>query len=300
MQLYSLPMKAMEQRLAAERKLDDTFMYQFHALQSYPLILTELNKRPAHICPIPTLFFWRITSGLFYDLIKEPGFDQTFGASFQEYVGNMLAKTLDETSTTIYPEETDVRFNRSDWIIDQPSSFMLVECKTKRMTIGARTIIQDDSELLIQLEVLAKAVVQSYQTLEVYKNRTYKSQQYPYNPAKRPFICVVTLENWRLMGPEIETLRKIVRDKLLQAGLDANLMAQAPFITCSVNEMEEFAYLLKANDLADIVRNYWDDPEKSSWTFMSYLDNRYKEELKVYEYVFSDEFTNIFTITLAP
>jgi hypothetical protein len=49
MQLYSLPMEEMKQRLAAERKLDDTFMYQFHALQSYPLIFTELNKRPAHI-----------------------------------------------------------------------------------------------------------------------------------------------------------------------------------------------------------------------------------------------------------
>ena len=70
MQLYSLPMKEMKQRLIAERKLDDTFMYQFHALQSHPLILTELNGRLAHICPIPTLLFWRITSGLFYDLIK--------------------------------------------------------------------------------------------------------------------------------------------------------------------------------------------------------------------------------------
>src|SRR5581483_6085362 len=133
-------------------------MYQFHALQSYTILFTALHNTPSPICPIPTLLFWRITSGLFYDLIKGPGFDQAFGTSFQEYVGDMLAKTLDGTSTTIYPEETDVRFNRSDWIIDQPKSFMLVECKTKRMTVGARTIIQDDNELLAQLEVIAKAV----------------------------------------------------------------------------------------------------------------------------------------------
>ncbi len=48
-QLYSLPMQEMRQRLTSERKLDDTFMYQFHALQSYPLILTELSRQPAHI-----------------------------------------------------------------------------------------------------------------------------------------------------------------------------------------------------------------------------------------------------------
>src|SRR2546421_12033125 len=41
MQLYSLSMREMKQRLTAERKLDDTFMYQFHALQSHPLIFTE-------------------------------------------------------------------------------------------------------------------------------------------------------------------------------------------------------------------------------------------------------------------
>lgn len=216
MRLYSLSMTEMKQRLAAERNLDDTFMYQFHALQSYPLIFTELNKRPAHICPIPTLLFWRISSGLFYDLIKEPGFDRAFGKSFENYVGNMLEKTFDGTPTSVYSEEPDIRHKRADWIIDQPTSFMLVECKTKRMTIGARTIIQDDKELQAQLEVIGEAVVQSYQALEAYNNNKYRPQQYPYNPVKHPFICVVTLENWYLFGPQLEKLREIVRDKLLQ------------------------------------------------------------------------------------
>ncbi len=76
-------------------------------------------------------------------------------------------------------------------------------------------------------------------------------------------------------------------------------MEQAPFIVCAVNEMEEFAYLLKTNDLADIVRNYWDDPEKSTWEFISYLSYRYKDALKPYQYVFSDELNNVFTITIA-
>jgi hypothetical protein len=298
MQLYSLPIKQIKQRLTAERKLDDTFMYQFHALQSHPLIFTELNGRPAYICPMPTLFFWRITSGLFYDLIKERGFDQAFGTSFQDYIGEMLKKTLDGTSATVYPEEPDTRPKRADWIIDQPTSFMLVECKTKRMTIGARTTIQDSNELHAQLEVVAEAVVQSYQALEAYKNGKYRPQHYPYDPAKCPCICVVTLENWHLMGPQLEKLREIVKDRLLRVGLDTNLNQQAPFIICSVNELEEFAYLLKTNELTDVVRNYWDDPEKSSWEFISYLRVRYKDEIKSYTYVFADEITNIFTIKI--
>ena len=295
-QLYSLSMKEMKQRLTAERKLDDTFMYQFHALQSHPLILTELNGRLAHICPLPTLFYWRITSGLFYDLIKERGFDHAFGTSFQDYIGAMFEKTFDSTSVTVYPEEPDRRPKRADWIIDQPSAFMLIECKTKRITIGARTTIQDDNVLHTQLEVVGEAVLQSYQALEAYKNGKYHPLHYPYDPAKCPYICVVTLENWRLMGSQLEKLREIVKDKLLHAGLDAGLMQQAPFVLCSVNEMEEFAYLLKTNELTGVVRSYWDDPEKSSWAFISYLYHSYKSELSSYTYVFSDELADVFTI----
>lgn len=300
MQLYSLSMKEMKQRLIAERKLDSTFMYQLHALQTHPLILTELNGRLGHICPIPTLLFWRITSGLFYDLIKERGFDNAFGTSFQDYVGEMLEKTFDGTSTTIYPEEANTGPKRADWIIDQPISFMLIECKTKRMTIGAKTIIQDDNELHSQVEIIGEAVVQSYQALEDYKNGKYRERRYPYNSAMHPFICIVTLENWRLMGPQLERLREIVKDRLRQLGLDSDLMEQSPFVICSVSEMEEFAYLLKTNDLADVVRSYWDDPDKSSWEFISYLNSRYNDALRSYMYVFSDEFANIFTIQIAP
>ena len=300
MQRYSLPMQDMKRRLTAERKLDDTFMCQFHALQRHPLIFTELYGRAAHICPVPTLFFWRITSGLFYDLVGERGFDNAFGDSFQDYVGQMLEKTFNGTVTTVYPEEPDTRPKRSDWIIDQPTAFMLVECKTKRMTIGARTTIQDDNELRAQLEVIGEAVVQSYQALEAYKNGSYHTRQYPYNPTKEPFICVVTLETWHLMGPQLFLLKEIVKGKLLQVRLNPDLMEQVPFVVCSMNEMEEFAFLLKTNDLADIIRGYWNDPDKSTWEFISYLRNRYNNVLELYQYVFSDEMADAFTVKIPP
>jgi hypothetical protein len=208
----------------------------------------------------------------------------------------MLEKTLSGTSCTVYPEEPDTRPKRADWIIDQPTSFMLVECKTKRMTIGARTNIQDDMEIHAQLEVIGKAAVQTYQALEAYKNGKYRPQQYPFNPMKRAFVCVVTLENWHLMGPELEKLRKIVRDKLAEAGLAPSLMEQGPFILCAVNEMEEFAYLLRTKGLEDLVLAYWNDEEKSSWSFISYLHNKFMHELESYQHVFAGEFETIFTV----
>ncbi len=64
--------------------------------------------------------------------------------------------------------------------------------------------------------------------------------------------------------------------------------------------MEEFAYLLKTNELTGVVRSYWDDPEMSSWAFISYLHHRYKNERSSYTYVFSDEPANIFAIRIDP
>jgi len=102
------------------------------------------------------------------------------------------------------------------------------------------------------------------------------------------------------MGPQLEMLREIVKNGLLREKLDPNIMQQAPFVICSANEMEEFAYLLKTNELTSIVRRYWDDPEKSGSAFISYLYQRYKHELSSYTYVFSDELANVFTIQMDP
>lgn len=302
MGLYALPLAELKAKVCdpAERKLDDAFMYQYHSLHAYPLIFSEIDGRPAHICPLPTLLYWRITAGLYYDLCKERGFDQAFGTSFQDYIGEGLSKTFKGGKVKVYPEEPDTRPKRCDWVISQAKSFMLVECKTKRMTLGARITLKDDKELFEQLNTLGDALVQAYQALESYKTGSYQPRQYPYDSAKKPFVCVVTLEKWYLLGPQLEMLREIVKDKLQNLGLDSKTINQVPYVVLSADEFECLAYLAKSIDFGDIVRPYWDDQELSRWEFGVYMGNQFKSELSGYEYPFASEVNTIFTKRIIP
>jgi hypothetical protein len=275
-------------------------MYQYHSLHAFPIIFTPLNGRPTHICPLPTLLYWRITAGLYYDLCKERGFDQGFGTSFESYIGEVLEKTLAGTPVAVYPEEPDTVPHRCDWVIDQPRDFMLVECKTKRMTMGAKVTLKDDNELFEQLGKLGDAVVQAYQTYMAYSNHEYRNQQYPFDSSKRGFVGVVTLEHWYLLGEQLMMLREIVKDKLTNLGLDPKLIEEVPYIVAAAVEFEKLAYLAKTHDLHDIIRPYWDDPEMSRWEFATYLFNNYLADLKNYKYIFDDERNTIYTVDLRP
>ena len=46
-------------------------------------------------CPVPTLLFWRLTSGLYFDLIKgDREFGNALGSSFERHVGEILAAAV--------------------------------------------------------------------------------------------------------------------------------------------------------------------------------------------------------------
>jgi hypothetical protein len=74
--------------LKGEQRFDANFAYAFNSLRTYPLVLTSMSG--VLLCPIPTLLFWRITKGLYYELVTEPTFANAFGSSFQRYVGNSI------------------------------------------------------------------------------------------------------------------------------------------------------------------------------------------------------------------
>lgn len=217
MSLYSKPLDEIKAMLTnpSERHLDDQFFYGHHSLYTYPIIFTEINGRPAHVCPLPRLLYWRLTSGLYYDLYREKGFDNVFGQAFEEYVGSMLAKTFDGSGIGIYPGEqnTATSPNRCDWVIDQPDQCLIDECKTKRLTMGAKTSLLDDKELFEQLGLLGDAVTQAYLSLKAYRDGTYRNPTFTLAAEKKAYICVTTLEKWYLMGEQIRMLHEIVKDR---------------------------------------------------------------------------------------
>lgn len=80
----------LSQELKSQLKMDHEYVYAYHSLKAFPLIKLNYNDRAYIACPLPTTLLNRITEGLFYDLINQPGFDNDFGTSFQDYIGQYL------------------------------------------------------------------------------------------------------------------------------------------------------------------------------------------------------------------
>jgi len=235
---------------------------------------------------------------VYYELYKDPAFDNPYGEAFQSYIGRVSEETLKNTNATVYGEETDPAKNkrRCDWVIDQPDSFTLVECKTKRIAIPGYAILDTDEQLQKQLDILADAVVQTYEALLVYEGGGYSPSVYPYDSKKQPSICVITLERWHLFGSVLAMLRDTVLRKLQAKDIDTSVVQRVPFITIDAQEYEHLVYLAKERSITDLINEYVDTNQQyHTWEFTSYMNNVARDKLEEYDYVLSYLFDSIFT-----
>lgn len=297
---FSKPLSEIKALLAEERPLDEKFSYAYNSMHAYPLIFTQLNSRPTYVCPLPTLLYWRITSGIYYDLVNIQGFDNAFGNAFEEYVGEIYKATAEESVLNVYAGEPNSPSspNRADWMIDNSHDVLLIESKTKRLTIDAKTNLLDDSELNKQLGILASAVCQAYLSLKAYKDGAYPNPTFVLPENKKIFVCVTTLERWYIMGDQLELLDTIVKQKITESGLNESVLAESPYIVIPVDDMEKVAYLSKAHTFEEIFQPYLSDDEWRRWEFGNYLNNHFKSELGDYEYIFADEIDHLFTVKI--
>ncbi len=115
-------------------------------LVNWPMIRLENNK---WVIPIYPYLFRRGTEQTFYDVIRHKGrdFSGFFGYVFEDYVDRILAVL--EQDYEIYPEisylHSSQKRNTCDRIIIRDGKAVLIECKTKRLSL--KTKFTADEEL---------------------------------------------------------------------------------------------------------------------------------------------------------
>ena len=139
--------------------------------------LPSNGTRKLMLCPLPSLLFWRITSGLYYDLISaDKDFANAFGDSFEAYVGDILARTISSPQLCYTKRGRETHGTRSrpkatcDWmLIERESAAAFVECKVKRITVAAKTAMGDLKALEEDIGKLADAVTQLYERIREHR-----------------------------------------------------------------------------------------------------------------------------------
>jgi hypothetical protein len=234
-------------RLKQDHKFDEAYEYSYSSLRSYPLIGFAGVKAGGLVCPLPTLLFRRFTSGLYYDLIDHPDFGNALGRSFQRYVGDVLTRANAGVGLRMIAEERygpkAQRKDTVDWIAAEAGgAAIFLECKTKRLSLGAKSSLAARAGLEADIGVLGDAVVQLYKTIRDYRANQYKSL--PFDAQRRVFPVVVTLENWFGFGPLMNTLLdRRVRERFQAIGLLENLLVEMPYTIIGCDELETAAQI---------------------------------------------------------
>ncbi|WP_323715875.1 hypothetical protein [Paracoccus aminovorans] len=294
----SLPRNVLAEHLRAEHSLDEGFGYRYSSLREFPMVGLSHLGRDELACPIPTLLFWRITTGLYYSLKDIDGFFTEFGSSFQRYVGEVLGARITSVERKILPEEEySIGKNRKhtvDWIVQQGGDAALfIECKTKRMTWASKAEIADLDALNKDLDALAAAVVQVYKTIVDYRAGSYP--QLPFARGRQVFPMVVTLEDWYFFGSEMPArLDALVRTRMAAAELSDAWLDEMPYSILSVHELERATRYFNEVDLTTLVLGRARNKEYSRWGFASYCSEVHGKNRSALPQLFEEEHNALF------
>lgn len=263
---YSISISSAREKLLKHQRMDYNLFYSYNPILENPILKNE----DYYFCPIPLYIFWAITIGVYYSIFKESRFENSFGQSFQRYIGKILYRQR-FSKITIYPEETYKKgMNRtSDWIITDKESIVFIECKTKRMTLNSKFEININDALDIDLKKMASFIKQIYKTYIDYKNNEY--QNIKFDPTKFFIPIVLTLEEWYInINPQIkDLLRKYVIEYLdNERNFDKSLIIDNPYYILSAGQFEEdvqimneigilnYFNLLSKNELSEFKKNF--------------------------------------------
>ena len=293
-QKFAKDLAELREEMVVSRRIDDRFLYAFNPLRQYPLVRMKYYGKDSIVCPDPTILYWRLTDGIYYELFHKKGFGELFGASFESYVGEVLEKTCGNF-TVLKEQEYDSKKGRKrsiDWIVDAGRDALFIECKTKRMQHDAKTELLSDEVQTEDLEKMADFVVQAYKSI-----RDYKGGEYPhltYRQRRRVYPMIVTLEDWLIFGDDLtDQLDDIVRTKMLVENLPLWYLDTMPYSICSVQAFENIIQVIAEKGIHDVIADKYRDADKKYWDYSVYARDKYPEEWKNCTFLFEEDFEKI-------
>ncbi|WP_424628107.1 hypothetical protein [Bradyrhizobium sp. SYSU BS000235] len=284
--------------LRAEHALDEGFAYRYSSLRAFPIIQLSYRGVDEIACPVPTLLFWRITTGLYYSLRDQAGFPTAFGDSFQAYTGEVLRQRIVNPTMRVL-DETEYRVGRNrkdsiDWIVQEgDDAALFVECKTMRLTWASKSGMSDLTALAQDIRKLAGAVLQVYKAIRDYRGNHYL--HLPYVEARQIYPIVLTLEDWHCCGLYLPTLLdEAVRNLMQASNMPLDWLQVMPYAIISIDEFETAAGVTSAAGIHAFWSGKLEDAEIRRWPFRSYCNDRFAEQVRALPDLFRDEYEAMF------
>ena len=251
-ELTAMPIEGLRQQLQLAQRYDLQWAHTFNPLRARPIIFRSTAPGPI-FSPIPQLLLWRLTDGLYYELVHKrlAGFDKAFGDACEHYVGEVLNAALRGGAFDVRDERPYKAGKQDkhgvDWVVSDRTGHLFVECKAKRMTLAAKTNAPGGA-VDKDLRVLAGYIVQNYKNI----NDALQGHVPVFLSAGLPvFSAIVTLEDWGLHTPHLKArLHSFVDEALHATDLPISMMNDCPYAVLSFFQLERRAQDIAKVDIA--------------------------------------------------
>jgi hypothetical protein len=213
---------------------------------------------------------WKITNGIYYDIVNESGFDKAFGKSFEEYCGFVFKKVLANRNIQIIPEITYGKLNKksSDWILFEDNTCIFIECKAKRLRLESITRFNDNEDLKNDINKMIGFIFQVYKSINDAINNKIPKISIINNT--EIYVIILTLDDWHLdLDPFLnKQIRNDLKSKFVSARMDTTIIDKYPFLIRSIGLFETDCQLINAfglhsfhqkmitNNLSDLSDNF--------------------------------------------
>lgn len=294
---FSKELLEIKSLITTEQEIGEKYAYSYSSLRAFPIIKMKYREKLSIVCPLPTLLLWRITTGLYYEILHEDNFGVYFGASYQDFVGKIIEKSNNKKKISYISESEyyvgNDRKDTVDWIACDAESALFIECKTKRLILQAKVELEDTNFIQVELEKMAQFILQIYKTIDDYRNNHYPS--FTFDKNIQIFPLIVTLEDWYLFGERlIVDLRDQLEQQIKKTNLPLSYLEDIPYSICSIEEFEDLMQIIQLYGVQSVMKDKVYDKEKMRWNFKTFLETRFGEELKSIEYLFEEDYKSLF------
>jgi hypothetical protein len=171
-----------------------------------------------------------------------------------------------------------------DWVLSDSTGHLFIECKTKRLTLDARSR-SDPAALQKDLTVMATAIVQHYQNiLRALEGKT------AWEPDALPvYPLLLTLEDWFIFSPQVQDmLMEQVKRMLAEHRIADELLEQMPFTVASAHEFEIASQIFAQTGIA-LPMSKKASPESRMWSLVPFLSRHFPDKVQKVNWLLFEE-----------
>jgi len=278
---------------AKRQSYDSDWTYVWNPLEATPLVSFDRASPDRLVCPIPRYLLRRASAGIFYDLVRAADFDNPFGNSFQAYIGEVTKTFCAPPQFVTLAEEPyyigNNKMHGVDWIVSDKTAHLFIECKTKRLTVNAKTL-GDAVALNKDLCVMATAIVQHYRNIQDALEK--RTKWVPNGLSIYPLV--LTLEDWFILSPRVnEMLKQHVLRLLAEICIPEQVLDEMPYTIASAHEFEIAVQIIARRGISPVMSKKT-EPDQRLWSLLPFITSEFNDEMRYVNWrLFADDWRKL-------